>query len=243
MKLSKKLIIEKLDEMSISVNTNKDAKNPNLIIIDEGAQIEPFTRFAGNHLFTMGAYSYSRSNFVSINIGRYCSIGRGVKILGPEHPVNWVSTSPVFYSEALATKYCESPATVRTQNFESRHAPITIGHDVWIGNDCILKPGISIGNGAVIAGNSVVTKDVPAYSIFGGAPATFLKSRFSLPLCEKLIELKWWNYRLDDLFSLDCDFSDVEQFCNTLERSINSKAIDKVNHPSLELATMKNFSL
>ena len=172
MKLNKKNIIEVLNEFSISINTNGDAKNQNLVVVDDNAKLEPFTRFSGNHLFTMGAYSYSRSNFVSLIVGRFCSIGRGVKILGPEHPVEWLSTSPVFYTPSLANRYLAGNGNESTQSYSHSPSPVKIGNDVWIGNECILKPGISIGDGAVVAGHSVVTKDIPPYTVFGGSPAS-----------------------------------------------------------------------
>lgn len=55
--------------------------------------------------------------------------------------------------------------------------PIVIGDDVWIGSRSLIMKGVHIGNGAIIAAGSVVTKDVPAYEIWGGNPAHFLKSR------------------------------------------------------------------
>jgi acetyltransferase-like isoleucine patch superfamily enzyme len=59
------------------------------------------------------------------------------------------------------------------------HAPVIIGKDVWIGANCIITPGVNIGEGAVVAGGSVVTKDVPANAIFGGVPAKLIKMRDS----------------------------------------------------------------
>ncbi|MDO6567892.1 CatB-related O-acetyltransferase [Alteromonas sp. 1_MG-2023] len=239
MKLNKKDILTTLSEFSISINTNGDAKNPSLVVIEDEARLEPHSRFSGNHLYTMGAYSYSRSNFVSLKVGRFCSIGRGVKILGPEHPVKWLSTSPVFYSPSIVRKYLNDDYSELTQRYSQSPLPVTIGNDVWIGNDCILKPGITIGDGAVIAGHSVVTKDVPPYTIFGGSPATFLKNRFNLKLSEKLLNIKWWDYALDDLLSLNVKFDDVERFCDVLQ----VKDLDKISYPVIELNKVSEFKL
>ncbi|HBZ8223402.1 TPA: acyltransferase [Escherichia coli] len=68
---------------------------------------------------------------------------------------------------------------VPNQIFKSGHVykSVTIGRDVWIGANCIILPGVTIGEGAVIAAGSVVTKDVNPFSIVGGTPAKLIKMR------------------------------------------------------------------
>ncbi len=56
-----------------------------------------------------------------------------------------------------------------------KHSPIQIGNDAWIGTGSIVMPGIHIGEGAVVAANSVVTRDVEPYTIVGGSPAEHIK--------------------------------------------------------------------
>ena len=73
---------------------------------------------------------------------------------------------------------------------------IVIGNDVWIGAQSILVSGIKIGDGAVIAANSVVTKDVPPYAIVGGSPAKVINYRFSEEIISELANLKWWDWDL-----------------------------------------------
>jgi acetyltransferase-like isoleucine patch superfamily enzyme len=58
-----------------------------------------------------------------------------------------------------------------------KHSKITIGKDVWIGGNCLITPGVTIGDGVVIAGGSVVTKNVPKNSIYGGVPAKLIRMR------------------------------------------------------------------
>ena len=70
---------------------------------------------------------------------------------------------------------------------------IVIGNDVWIGRESIIMPGGKIGDGAIIAAYSVVTKDVEPYSVVGGNPARFIKKRFNDELIELLLEFKWWD--------------------------------------------------
>jgi virginiamycin A acetyltransferase len=69
-----------------------------------------------------------------------------------------------------------------------------IGNDVWIGHKAIIMPGLHIGDGAIVATNSTVTKDVEPYSIVGGNPAKEIKKRFPDEQIKKLLELKWWNW-------------------------------------------------
>lgn len=80
-------------------------------------------------------------------------------------------------------------------------APTFIGNDVWIGANAF-APGakkIRIGNGAVIAANSVITKDVPAYAVVAGNPAKIVKMRFKDEICADLERIAWWNYDLKRL--------------------------------------------
>lgn len=71
---------------------------------------------------------------------------------------------------------------------------ITIGHDVWIGMGAFIMPGIKIGNGAVIAANSVVTKDIPDYTIVAGSPAIPIKMKFDINTINQLNEIAFWNW-------------------------------------------------
>jgi virginiamycin A acetyltransferase len=74
---------------------------------------------------------------------------------------------------------------------------ITIGNDVWIGYNATIMAGVTIGDGAIIATNSTVVKNVEPYAIVGGNPASHIKSRFSTETIEKLLEIKWWNWEIE----------------------------------------------
>ena len=69
-----------------------------------------------------------------------------------------------------------------------------IGNDVWIGYRSLIMPGIRIGDGAIVATASVVTKDIPPYTIVGGNPAKILRRRFDEAVIGKLLEIRWWNW-------------------------------------------------
>lgn len=72
-----------------------------------------------------------------------------------------------------------------------------IGKDVWMGTDTVIMPGINIGDGAIIAAKSVITKDVEPYTIVGGNPAQKIKERFPEQIINKLLEIKWWDLTID----------------------------------------------
>ncbi len=77
---------------------------------------------------------------------------------------------------------------------------IVIGNDVWLGRECVIMPGVKIGDGAIVAAYSVVTKDVDPYSVVGGNPAHFIKKRFDDELISLLLQWKWWDLEGDELF-------------------------------------------
>lgn len=112
----------------------------------------------------LGRYSYIGNNCFVVNaeIGNFCSIADMVIIGGAEHPMDRVSMSPVFHAGKNVMRH-------HFAEFEPIHTPKTyIGNDVWIGMNAIIKAGVSIGNGAVIGAGSVVTHNVPPYTIWGG---------------------------------------------------------------------------
>ena len=76
-----------------------------------------------------------------------------------------------------------------------------IGHDVWIGQNSLIKQGIKIGNGSVIGMGSIVTKDVAPYSIVGGNPSVLIRKRFSDEIINNLESSEWWNLSNEELKS------------------------------------------
>jgi acetyltransferase-like isoleucine patch superfamily enzyme len=138
---------------------------------------------------TVGNYTYFGSNCSIVNseIGSFCSIASEVVINPGKHPTNLFSTHPISYkNKSNYLYYNEFPK-------------VEIGNDVWIGIRSIIMGGIKIGNGAIIAAGSVVTKDVEAYSIVGGIPAKFIKFRLSEKDRIKIPESNWWNKNLNDI--------------------------------------------
>lgn len=138
---------------------------------------------------TIGKYSYC-GNDSSVNdakIGAFCSISHKVLIGAGDHPFDHVSTSPAFYggkNNGVKKKLYngDQPEPICT----------TVGNDVWIGYGALIKSGVSIGNGAIIAMGSVVTKDVAPYAIVAGNPAKVIKFRFPEDIRLELERTTWW---------------------------------------------------
>ena len=141
-------------------------------------------------------------------IGKFCSIARECYIGGASHPIDWVSTSGCFYLPLNFTGVC-----YHEQDYEW-HTHTKIGNDVWLGIRTIVIGGVTIGDGAVIGGGSVVTKDVGPYEIWAGNPARFIRKRFDDETIEKLLKIKWWDWSDEQLKKAGKYFSDVKDFAN-----------------------------
>lgn len=163
--------------------------------INSTAKIYSGTSFYNSNI---GRYSYVGYDCEVYNcdIGSFCSIANGFIAGGAKHPIDWVSTSPVFYNVNGGTGY-------HLGNNEIELVKRTIiGHDVWIGSRVIVMQGVKIGNGAIIGAGSVVTKDVPPYAIVAGCPAKVIRYRFDDNIINKLETLKWWNLSDNQLTKL-----------------------------------------
>jgi virginiamycin A acetyltransferase len=147
--------------------------------------------------FKIGAFSGLVGGIVHASIGRYCSVAGGVVIGAGDHPTDRLTTSWLGYlPEAynwLNFAHGGLVEHVPAPPFESQRA-CAIGNDVWIGANAFIKGGVSVGDGAVIAGGAVVVKNVAPYQIVGGNPAHLIRLRFPTPIIDQLIELAWWNY-------------------------------------------------
>ena len=161
---------------------------------------------------TVGRYTYMYgSSATSTEIGAFCSIARGCVIGGGAHPTNWVSTSPVFYNGKSVLK-----ANFSNNKF-SKYKKTVIGNDVWIGSNCLIKGGVSIGDGAIIGMGSVLTHDVPPYEIWAGNPARFIRKRFDDETIEKLSKTQWWNLSDVELKSIANCFDDPQKVIELFE--------------------------
>ena len=126
-------------------------------------------------------------------IGRFCSIAAETKFImnGGNHPTDWLTTYPfpIFgqgWEPAMPERW---PVKADTQ----------VGNDVWIGYGALIMPGVTIGDGAIIASGSVVTRDVAPYAIVGGNPAVVIRSRFDEQTTHRLLTIRWWDWDLEKI--------------------------------------------
>lgn len=131
----------------------------------------------------------------NLKIGNFCSIGINTTIyLGGNHRADWISTYP-FHVGGIHNNTFNKFKNEK-QGYPQTNGDVIIGNDVWFGEGVTVMSGIKIGDGAVIATNSHVVRDVEPYSITGGNPAKHIKFRFDNETIKRLLELKWWD--LDD---------------------------------------------
>lgn len=123
-------------------------------------------------------------------IGKFCAIARGVEFMmnGANHRMGSVTTYPF---NIMGGGWEKAMPSLKDLPFKG---DTVIGNDVWIGQNAVIMPGVHIGDGAIIAANAVVAKEVPPYTVCGGNPARMLRKRFDDELTEYLLELKWWDW-------------------------------------------------
>lgn len=136
----------------------------------------------GRHTYgTIHVHTWSRPDAV-VTTGAFCSFGPNINAyIDGNHFIDTFSTYP------FARLFPEAPP-----NNWGKSNP-TIGNDVWIGRDVTIYSGVDIGDGAVIAGQSVVTKSVPPYAVVAGNPARIVKYRFDEDTIREFLEVKWWD--------------------------------------------------
>jgi len=133
-------------------------------------------------------------------IGNYCSFAGNILQFNANHPYKNFTTHPILYHQNF-TKSGEE---------ELQRNKLTIGHDVWIGEWVIILPNVKeIGNGAIIGAGSIVTKDIPAYSIVAGNPARIIGKRFSESVIKKLEQTQWWNWEKDTLIKNKSELENI----------------------------------
>jgi acetyltransferase-like isoleucine patch superfamily enzyme len=140
-----------------------------------------------------GSYVGNDNFLIRVKMGRYCSVGNSVKVISLTHPTHGISTHPAFFStDSVSFSYVkENKANESLATESGWHCEI--GNDVWIGSHVLIRGGVNIGDGAVIAMGAVVTKDVPPYAIVGGVPARIIRYRFDNERIESLMKLEWWS--------------------------------------------------
>lgn len=179
-----------------------------------------------HHSLALGAFSYAVSGFYfGARIGRYVSIGENVQIGRHAHPLDWASSSPIFYtpSHDLFDADLDLLQGLQPGQFRRAGPPVVeqltkIGNDVWIGHEAFILPGVSIGDGAVVAARAVVTKDVPPYAVVAGVPARIIRLRLPEAAIERIQAVQWWDYAAWDLAGAQVD--DPIAFAESVEEKV-----------------------
>jgi virginiamycin A acetyltransferase len=166
---------------------------PNIVIGDYTYYDDP------NGAETFEAHVTHHYDFLGdrLIIGKFCAIAQGIEFImnGANHRMNAATTYPFYI---MGGGWEKTMPALTDLPFKG---DTVIGSDVWIGQHVTILPGVQVGDGAIIAANAVVARDVPAYHIAGGNPARVLKKRFADDLIEHLLKMKWWDWSAEKIFA------------------------------------------
>ncbi|MBV0911211.1 LbetaH domain-containing protein [Anianabacter salinae] len=153
----------------------------------------------------IGDYSYCDRicDIANARIGKFANIASFTRIGPTDHPLTTATTHHFTYR----SHYYWPDEPDDEAHFARRAARLAhIGHDTWIGHNAVVKPEVMIGDGAVVASGSIVTKDVAPYSIVGGNPARPIRDRQPAAIADRLIALAWWDWSHEALRTALPDF-------------------------------------
>jgi len=179
--------LENYDKLCFLKNV---VKNPNIMVgdytyYDDFEDVQNFEKNVRYH------FDFTGDRLI---IGKFCMIASGVKFImnGANHLTDALSTYPfaIFgngWEKAMEGKVYPNKGDV------------VIGNDVWIGHNATIMAGVNIGDGAIIATNATIVKDVAPYAVVGGNPAKEIKKRFSDETIEKLLKLRWWDWDIEKI--------------------------------------------
>jgi len=157
----------------------------------------------------LGDYSYigQYSKVSKTKIGKFCSIGPNLISGWGVHPVDGISTHPMFYSTLK-----HNGISFTDENKIVERKTIQIGNDVFIGMNVLILDGVEIGDGAIIGAGAVVSKNIPPYAIAVGNPIQIIRHRYSPEVIEHLLNIKWWDWEFEKLKEVERYFYDVNSF-------------------------------
>lgn len=157
-----------------------------------------------------------------LTIGKFCMLASGTTfIMGPaNHRLSSVSAYPF---NVMGGAWTQNTPPHMSQL--PHKGDTVLGNDVWIGRESVIMPGVKIGDGAIVAAYSVVVKDIPPYTVYGGDPARFIKNRFDAELTDLLLRFRWWDLppeELTETLPLLCD-PDLAKVKWTLQEKLNDR--------------------
>ncbi len=124
-----------------------------------------------------------------VTVGNFASIGPRALLGVDTHPADLVASGQVFHAHRAGAVALPNDSIVSRQ-------PITLGHDVWIGTQVVIRDGVHIADGAIVEAGSMVDSDVPSYAMVSGSPARIVRLRFSEAIIRRLLRLQWWHWEL-----------------------------------------------
>lgn len=156
-------------------------------------------------------YSYVQPycDLMSADIGKFANIASMVRINPGFHPMDYPTLHHFTYRPTMYGMAKQDDTAFFKWRSRQR---VVIGHDTWIGHGSVIMPGVHIGNGAVVGSNSVVTKNVPPYTIVGGVAASVIRQRFPKAIAEALEATAWWDWDHDTLTERMPEFKDLRGF-------------------------------
>lgn len=160
------------------------------------------TRLAHSH-FDDYAYCDRYCDIANATVGKFSNIAAFVRIGATDHPMDKASLHHFHYRSA---DYFDDETQDDDWFAHRRTRRSVIGNDTWLGHGVQVRPDVTIGHGAVIAGGAIVTKDVPPYMIVAGIPAVPLRPRFAPDIVERLLALAWWDWPHEQLRQTLGDF-------------------------------------
>lgn len=202
----------KRKNIKVSVHSRFNTKT-----VFEGNNVVAKNACVGDSFVGRNTYIGHDTILSNCKIGRFCSISSDIKVVDETHPSSiFVSTSPSFFStlKQNGQTFIDKPLFDEKLGVDGFSA--IIGNDVWIGTKAIIKGGVTIGDGAIVAMGAVVTKDVPPYAVVGGVPARVIKYRFAEEQIKKLESIQWWNKPDEWLKNHAEEFANINLF---LERN------------------------
>lgn len=165
-------------------------QNPNIVVGD----FTYYADFEDVRNFEKNVKYHFDFNGDRLFIGKFCSIAHGAEFIlnGGNHQTDAASSYPF---DIFGGEWAGAMGGRRYPH----KGDIVIGNDVWIGYRAVIMPGVRVGDGAILAACSVVTKDVAPYTIVGGNPAREIRKRFDEATIEKLLALKWWDWPIETI--------------------------------------------
>jgi acetyltransferase-like isoleucine patch superfamily enzyme len=209
-RLTRKILFQVLPELSILNNNENNwdllrSVKSNTVLGKSVFVYKPYQLYD----IEIGDYSYIAQNAIlsKTTIGKFCSIGPNLLCGWGIHPVDGISTSPMFYSTLK-----QNGSTLSQANKVEERKHISIGNDVFIGANVTILDGVSIGHGAVIGAGAVVSKDIPPYAIAIGNPIKVIRYRFKNEQVEALMRINWWDFEEAKLREVEKFFFDIDAF-------------------------------